>query len=200
MELSWKFTVNFVIKNFLLFLQLSRKEKARFCSPVCFGKWKQRKVKVICKTCGKGFSVKPSRIKRGMGKFCSQRCQRVWVKSHMKKKFTTIELKMAKELKKRKIPYLSQIPIPEAGTITDFLLPNKIIIYCDGIYWHNLPGRKAKDLNQEFLLTFNGYKVFRFNDKEIKNSVIKCVDKVEFIYEKIKEKYYEKIKRKVPAV
>ena len=62
--------------------------------------------------------------------------------------------------------------------LVDFLLPNKIIIQADGDYWHNLPGRKNRDINQDFLLSFKGYKIFRFTETEIKKSTEKCIKRI----------------------
>jgi len=71
---------------------------------------------------------------------------------------------------------MEQVPIKEAKTIVDFLLPNKIIIYCDGDYWHNLPHIKERDFNRNYWLNFLGYTVFRFTETEIKKSASQCVD------------------------
>ena len=95
----------------------------------------------------------------------------------MKKKDTSIEIAIEQELIKNKIPYMKQVPI-EGIALVDFLLPNKIIIQADGDYWHNLPGRKNRDINQDFLLSFKGYKIFRFTETEIKKSTEKCIKRI----------------------
>lgn len=94
-----------------------------------------------------------------------------------KTKDTSIELAIEGELKRQGIPYLKQVPI-EGIALVDFLLPNKIIVQCDGNYWHNRPGKKDKDNNQDFLLTFKGYKIFRFTETEIKRSARKCIAQI----------------------
>lgn len=63
-------------------------------------------------------------------------------------------------------------------TKVDFLLSNDTIIYCDGDYWHNRPEVKKRDTNQNFILTFNSYKIYRFTETEIKKSAKKCIDKI----------------------
>jgi G:T-mismatch repair DNA endonuclease (very short patch repair protein) len=57
-------------------------------------------------------------------------------------KDTKIELKVEKELKRRNINYQKQISLyPRA--MVDFYLPEyRIVIQCDGDYWHNKKGRK----------------------------------------------------------
>ena len=42
------------------------------------GHWKGGEVKRICQTCGIEFPVKPSEIKKGWARFCSQKCQGKW--------------------------------------------------------------------------------------------------------------------------
>ena len=95
----------------------------------------------------------------------------------MKRADTLIERLIEDELIRRNIPYTKQVPLLGI-TIVDFLLPNDIVIYCDGDYWHNLPKRKSRDFNQDFMLTFHGYRVFRFTGKEIKRSARDCIAKI----------------------
>jgi len=95
----------------------------------------------------------------------------------MKRKDTSIELKIEQELKNQSIPYMKQAPV-EKIALVDFLLPNKIIIQCDGDYWHNLPKVKKRDMNQDFGFWFKGYKIFRFSESEIKKSARKCILKM----------------------
>lgn len=152
--------------------------------------WKGGKVKIFCKTCGKEKYVFPSQNKNGYGKFCSIRCNSIWtIKYLIKNKDTDIERLIEDELIKRDIPYTKQIPLLGI-TIVDFLLPYDAVIYCDGSYWHSLKGRKESDMNQDYVLGFYGYKVFRFTDKEINKSAKKCIDKLEKYHENYKKHQY----------
>ena len=91
---------------------------------------------------------------------------------------TGIELKMEAELQKRNINYQKQVPLCKIA-IVDFYLPeHKIVIQCDGDYWHNLPDHKERDEKQDAILTFNEFNVFRFWEHEINQSVEDCVNKV----------------------
>lgn len=139
--------------------------------------WKGGKIKIICKVCGKERNVFPSRIKNDRAKFCSHKCVGIWAIKHTYKKNTLIERLVEDELIRRNIPYTKQVALLGI-TLVDFLLPNDIVIYCDGDYWHNLPEYKKRDTDQNFKLTFYGYKVFRFWEKDIKQSTRKCVDKI----------------------
>ena len=178
-------------KEFYIEPSQIKQGKGKFCSKKCLYKWislnksgknnyrwKGGKIERICQICKKKFYVDKAVIKRGRGKFCSRKCLGVWIVLHMKKKNTSIERLLEDELIHRDIPYTKQVPLLGI-TIVDFLLPKDIVIYCDGNYWHNLPGRKTKDVNQNFILTFYGYKVFRFTETEIKKSAKKCIDKIE---------------------
>jgi very-short-patch-repair endonuclease len=91
-------------------------------------------------------------------------------------KDTSIELKIETELQRRNINYQKQVPLCKIA-IVDFYLPEyRIVIQCDGDYWHNLPGVKEKDERQDKVLIFNGFNIYRFWEHEINESVKKCID------------------------
>lgn len=90
---------------------------------------------------------------------------------------TYIELEFESGLIKRNIPYRKQVPVL-GHTVVDFILLENIVIYCDGEYWHNLPGRREMDIKQTNLLESNEYIVYRFTGKEINKSVVACIDKI----------------------
>ena len=140
-------------------------------------RWKGGEIRINCKICGKEKTFPVSTIKKGQGKFCSQKCFSIWNIKHMKKKDTSIELAVENELKRRGIPYLKQVPI-KGIALVDFLLPNKIIIQADGDYWHSRKKNKGKDISQDTELYFKNYKVFRFTETEINKSAKKCINKV----------------------
>ena len=99
------------------------------------------------------------------------------ISGRIKNKDTSIEILIEQELIKNKIPYMKQVPI-EGIALVDFLLPNKVIIQCDGDYWHSKEKNKGRDIAQDTVLTFKGYKVYRFWEHEIKKSVSKCLGKI----------------------
>ena len=163
------------------------KKRGNYCSPECWYKnnkgnnhprWGNKiRIRKICKTCHKEFFIYPSEDKKGNGKFCSHRCSGIWNVKHSKKKDTSIEIAIETELIKQNIPYLKQSPV-EGIALVDFLLPDKIVIQCDGDFWHSTQEAKDRDTNQDFLLGFRGYKIYRFSGTEIRKSAKKCVKKM----------------------
>lgn len=105
---------------------------------------------------------------------------REWAVQHPNRKYkdTDIELKIEAELHRRNINYQKQVPLCKIA-IVDFYLPeHRIVIQCDGDYWHNLPGRKEKAERQDKVLTFNGFNVYRFWEHEINKSTKDCINKI----------------------
>lgn len=119
--------------------------------------------------------------KQKMSKIAKEKGFGKWMidkKPNFKFRETSIELKIEAELQKRGINYQKQVPLCKIA-IVDFYLPEyRIIIQCDGDYWHNRIGAKEKDENQDKVLTFNGFNVYRFWEHEINKSVEECIDKI----------------------
>ncbi len=105
---------------------------------------------------------------------------------------TSIEILMAKEMQKRNIQFTAQFDI-DNKFVCDFAIPKvKIIVECDGDYWHSNPkfydrnklykGQIAnlkRDKIKDKYLNNKGWKIIRFFESDIKNSVSACVDKLE---------------------
>lgn len=107
---------------------------------------------------------------------------REWQLRHPNKKFcnTKIEQKIAEELTRREIYYQQNIGLVKIANV-DFYLPEyRIVIECDGDYYHNMPGMKEKDEKKTNLLKFNGFNVHRFWEHEINKSPEGCVNKIIF--------------------
>ncbi|HWY35714.1 MAG TPA: DUF559 domain-containing protein, partial [Nitrosopumilaceae archaeon] len=103
-----------------------------------------------------------------------------WHIANPNKKFkdTGIELKIEQELKNRNIQYEKQVSLCKIAVV-DFYLPEyRIIIQCDGNYWHNFPDGRDKDKKQDLVLTFNGFNVYRFWETEINKSPKDCINKI----------------------
>lgn len=101
----------------------------------------------------------------------------------LKNRRTSIEIKVASELRKRNIDFVEQYPIANI-TVVDFYLPrHKVAIYCDGEFWHKSEWAKkngviGKDIAQNRYLENAGYKVFRFDESEINLSISDCMNRL----------------------
>jgi len=178
----------------------------------CGKKLKSRKAK-LCKSCSNGYhlrgKISPNRgkkyivnmtseqrkhrsdISRGRKMSLEARAKiRKWHLENPNTKFkdTGIELKTEKYLIDNKINYQKQVPLCGIARV-DFYLPEyRIVIQCDGCFWHNCPihypshhiEQKIKDNKKDSILQFNGYKVYRFWEHEINQSIEECFKRIEF--------------------
>lgn len=128
------------------------------------------RVKRTCPVCRETFYVMPHYIRRGQGKFCSIRCSIVYRNALGSGRKTGIEKKVEHYLKKLKISYEYGRIIHEGKTIVDFYIPaQRVVIYCDGKYWHSKPEAQQRDATQDLLLRMNAYKVIRLSERNINN-------------------------------
>ena len=179
-------------KKFLTAPSRIKTGRGKFCSRKCVDIWSHLKkkkknnphwqgghfIKKNCLTCGKEFSARQDRKERS--KFCSKSCRTIHTVLNMKKSGTSIELKVEEILKKLGIQYESQKVIPEGRTIGDFYIPKqRLVIYCDGTYWHSLLGRARKDNTQDLILNLNGYQVLRLSENDIKNNIKNCSNRIQ---------------------
>lgn len=146
------------------------------CSRACQAKWKTTRKKLICKGCGKEYEQFLSFIKMGR-RYCSPKCWYAHGLPQTQKEMTNIERIMMQELDRREIAYKTQQWIEDISLV-DFLLPNKIIIQCDGDYWHSLPNVKRKDTLQDKKLQAQGYTIYRFWGSQILISIKSCINTI----------------------
>jgi len=99
---------------------------------------------------------------------------------------TKIELKIEAGLQIQGFIYEKQVPLCKTA-IVDFYLPeHKIVIECDGCYYHSCPIHfpknyreiRVRDINKDKVLKANGFKIYRFWEHEINESVEKCIGKL----------------------
>jgi len=105
---------------------------------------------------------------------------------------TKIERKIAKELTKRKIPYIAQYTI-DRRFVCDFVIPSlNIVIECDGDYWHANPKiydikkldkrqkeKVERDKIKDKRLKELGWRVVRFFESDINKSPKNCADEIQ---------------------
>ena len=73
--------------------------------------------------------------------------KRSWVMSRIRSKDTKIEKKMASMLRKNKIHYRR---FPKVFGSPDFVVEKKVIVFCDGDFWHGYQYDKKKKLPKKF--------------------------------------------------
>lgn len=99
--------------------------------------------------------------KNGLGWRPTMEQKEKWAKSHRKLKVTSIEAKVEEELKKLGIKFEAQYSIKdnEKLYIADIFIPSlKLIIECNGDYWHSLEDRMIRDDElQDFILERTEY-------------------------------------------
>jgi very-short-patch-repair endonuclease len=99
---------------------------------------------------------------------------------------TTPESLLYAELERRRIPYMKQQPI-DGLYVVDALIPGaKIVIECDGDYWHALPDVQKRDKRKHAYLKSKGYHVLRFRESELEADVQACIDAVEDEWDSIR--------------
>lgn len=136
-------------------------------------------------------------------KIYAERFRKLTIKRLEKNEFpffdTKIERIMAKELVKRKFCFVKQFRVQDKY-VCDFAIPCfKIIIECDGDYWHANPkiydykkltlAQKNKiktDKAKDIFLKKEGWCVLRFFESDIKSNIRLCIDKIEETIQKIR--------------
>jgi very-short-patch-repair endonuclease len=87
---------------------------------------------------------------------------------------TTIETLLYRELETRNVPFARQ-QVVDGRYLVDALIPGaRIVIECDGEYWHSLPGRPEQDAKRQRYLETRGYVVLRFPEAAIHADVQAC--------------------------
>jgi len=128
-----------------------------------------------CRVCGQSFRSPAKNVVRYT---CSYTCKNIWQLTHQKNKATNIEMITEKALIERGWEYNTQVALCNIAVVDFFIPENKIVIFCDGDYWHSLPEKIDKDKKQTQILKENGYHVYRFLGSEILSDINSCLNKI----------------------
>ena len=118
--------------------------------------------------------------------------KRSWVMSRIRSKDTKIEKKTASMLRKNKIRYRR---FPKLFGSPDFVVEKKLLVFCDGDFWHGYRYSKKKKPPKKFWrdkiernmerdrkvsrkLRADGWSVVRLWEHDIEMSPEKCVGKI----------------------
>lgn len=155
----------------LFYLELRHCKKVnnapKYCSVDCRRKyeWLPKRTTKKCLCCDKEFIS----LKTQNTRFCSFGCYRKYNgESSIEKKFRLC-------LEERGIKYIQEKQFRNYSV--DFIIGN-IAVEIDGNYWHDKESVKRRDKLKEKVVTLFGYKVIRFTEDEIKNSVNDCINKI----------------------
>tara|TARA_B100000676_G_scaffold227424_1_gene225348 strand:+ start:1563 stop:1955 length:393 start_codon:yes stop_codon:yes gene_type:complete len=118
--------------------------------------------------------------------------KRSWVMSRIRSKDTKIEKTMASILRKNKIHYRRY---PKLFGSPDFIVEKKVLLFCDGDFWHGYRYGKKKKPQKKFwrekiernmkrdrkvtrTLRRDGWSVIRIWEHDIQKNPDRCVRKI----------------------
>jgi very-short-patch-repair endonuclease len=130
---------------------------------------------MVCEVCG---AVKHVQGKYMQTRFraCSRSCaavlgQRTWPRT------SSLEATMFAAFERAGMHPEDQYEIDRATT--DFAFPAaRLIVECDGSYWHSLPAVKARDQRRDGWLRSLGWCILRLPEADIQEDADRCVAKV----------------------
>lgn len=138
------------------------KKNPKFCTKKCADDFKRNYVERTCKQCERVFEIPLWEVNNGKGTFCTREC---FIEYNGE---TSIEEKVRLALEKLGIKYQQEVKI--GAYRADFLLPeSKIVIECDGEYWHRSLKARERDKRKDEFLTENGYQIIRLSEEQIRS-------------------------------
>jgi len=182
------------------YINIKKLKKVKYCSQACYMddikknghplKGYKHSAKAIESYRKKNFSKqhRENLSKSAMGKKVSdttrEKIRQNTIQQHIKgfpQTNTSIEKIIETKLKEANIQY--EHPYPFGRFVCDFaIVDRKIIIECDGIYWHNREDMKKRDKAKDAYIEKSGWKILRFWETDIKSQPNKCL---QIIKEKI---------------
>lgn len=162
-----------------------KKGEGRFCSYDCLNVWK-RTIKgnehplkkeyptLKCEWCGQEYQRKPSEAAKS--RFCGKQCQGSWTTANTQQP-TGIEIKIFNVLTELDLPFVAQKAM--GVYCCDFVIKSRrLVIECDGDYWHSLPDVINRDKKKDTWLISHGYKVLRLPEHRINDDIEWCKQQI----------------------
>lgn len=132
------------------------------------------KIPMACEICGTIRMVKPSLVSRYRA--CSRSCASIIGKTNQPR-VSSIERKMEASMSEIGISAIAQFVF--GRWICDFAFPDqRLIVECDGDYWHSLPKRKRLDKIKDKQITNKGWRVLRLREWEINQDSHGCAIRI----------------------
>lgn len=132
------------------------------------------KTEMACVICGKKRMVKPSLVARF--RCCSRRCASIYGQT-VKQKPSSIEETMATEFASLGLSFERQYIIGRWSCDFAFV-DHRVVVECDGTYWHSLPRRKQLDSSKDTQLKNHGWVVIRLPESAIRDDSLGCANAV----------------------
>lgn len=159
----------------------------RYCSKECTHEAKRRvfgpghklykKVDRSCEWCGSAFLAKPAKIKVGEGRFCSRQCVGAYASSLQEGRRSSIEVMIEEGLIETGVDFVAQKKM--AHFLCDFYIPSaKLVVECDGDYWHAKPDVAERDARKDAWLISHGQRVIRLSETDIKADRDECIGRI----------------------
>lgn len=156
------------------FRDASRAVRSRYCSATCQAAGRRTgrtTVALTCEECGQSYQKQVSAAARS--RFCSRSCRTIWVVKHSSKRGTSIERAVAALLDADSVVYEPQKHI--GVYLCDFYIPSaRLVIECDGTYWHSKAEQVFKDVRRDAWLKSHGYQVLRLSEDKINTDLDWC--------------------------
>lgn len=166
---------------------LNRKDmrQGRFCSKKCTNAWKRtvrgkdhpldKKITCTCDWCGKQYRTQ--RVYEGRTRFCSKPCHGAYTSHHAGRAETSIERSVRKLLESMSVEFAQE---KKMGTfVCDFVIKaSRLVIECDGVYWHSIPSVKERDARKDSWLQSHGYNVLRLTGDKIRKDLSWCKQQI----------------------
>jgi len=91
---------------------------------------------------------------------------------------TTIETMVCAEMERRGITFAKQQVVDGIYLVDALILGARIVVECDGTYWHDSDEARLRDQRRDRYLQSRGYQVFRFPEAAIRADVGGCVQRI----------------------
>lgn len=130
---------------------------------------------MACEVCGAEKIVQsPSRQRTFRA--CSRSCATILgIRSWPR--VSSLETAMAEAFERAALEPVAQYAVDRATA--DFAFPDaRLIVECDGSYWHSLPDVRRRDQRRDGWLRSRGWRVLRLPEDDIRADADACVDRV----------------------
>lgn len=148
--------------------RMNKEERRKFCEP---------RIRAGAKGAQKADRQRWARMTKEERSQALKKFQEVGTKAALKANPSSIEKAIWKVLNKMKIEYKIQVSFNNGKFIVDIYIPDqRLIIECNGDYWHNLPRRKERDKKLKEYAISNDYKLIELWEDDIRKNAKQALE------------------------